>query len=244
MNEPRDVGALGRMSAELVRGALACATTGRVYDLSVELGNETPRLPVTSVAGFNLSQYRTPGSFLPFTDESGMSFSAEVVYGSLHQSTHLDALIHAQRHGRVYGGYRADELLGDFGWRKFGAETIPPVVTRGVVLDVARVVGQMPVPDGYTISVEHLQRAIQSGSVALKPGDAILIRTGKITQYASDRAAFEAGCPGLSGAAASWLADRGMMVFGLDTTSADPNPVPDWNDTAHEALLVRTSSSR
>jgi kynurenine formamidase len=67
----------------------------------------------------------------------------------------------------------------------------------------------------------------------------VLVRTGKIAQYATDRPAFEAGCPGISAAAARWLIEQGMTVFGLDATSADPHPVPDQQDTVHEELLIK-----
>ncbi|MCC7362525.1 MAG: cyclase family protein [Anaerolineales bacterium] len=233
----RPRGALSALSDESVLAALQLARTGKRYDLGVDLGNDLPRLAPDSVVGFNLSQYRTPESFAADAAMLGNSFSVEVVHGSLHQSSHIDALIHAQRHGRVFGGEAVRPLLGDFGWQAHGAETIPPIIMRGVVLDAAAVVGVTPVPDRQAVTVEQLQAAAQD--VALRPGDAVLVRTGKVRQYATDRKAFEAGCPGISGAAARWLAGQGMALFGLDATSADPLPGPDWDDTAHEALLIQ-----
>lgn len=147
--------------------------------------------------------------------------------------------MHAQRHGRVFGGGEAAALLGDRGWRQNGAETIPPIISRAVVIDAAAGLGQTPVPDGHALTAEQLQAAVQQQAVTLRPGDTVLVRTGKIAQYAADMPAFEAGCPGISGPAARWLAEQGMMVFGLDATSADPHPVPDWDDTVHEELLIK-----
>jgi kynurenine formamidase len=227
------------MSAASTRSALALAGQGQVFDLGSLLGNDTPRLPPDSIYGFTLTPYRTPASFADRPAMSGNSFSVEVVQGSLHQSSHLDALIHAQRHGRVFNNGRVDDLLTDRGWQANGAETIPPILCRGVVIDVAATVGQTPVPDGYAVTLAQLQAAVAQQGLALRPGDAVLIRTGKIVQFAADRPAFEAGCPGLSGAAARWLAEQGMMIFGLDTTSADPLPTPDQDDTVHEALLIQ-----
>ncbi len=237
--QTHDVGALSAINPQDVCAALALARRGQVYDLGVDLGNQTPRLPSDVVFPFTLSQYRTPAGFEADASMRGNSFCAEVIQGSLHQSSHIDALIHAQRYGRVYGGGTVAELFGDFGWRAFGAETIPPIVSRGVVIDTVGVVGHTPVPDGYSISAEELQAAVQAQDLRLQPGDTVLIRTGKIVQYATDRAAFETGCPGLSGPAARWLVEQGMIVFGLDATSADPHPVPDWDDTVHEELLIK-----
>ncbi len=241
MTQPvtENVGALAASNAVSVLAALQLARTGRVYDLGVPLGNQSPHLPEEIVVPFALSQHRTPASFNADEAMRGNSFSLEVIHGSIHQSSHIDAFIHAQRFGKVYGGQSVEDLLTNSGWRAFGAETIPPIVTRGVLIDAARVVAQTPVPDGYAISAEQLEQAVRSHRLELRKGDAVLIRTGKITQYATDRAAFEAGCPGISGAAARWLIERGMMVFGLDATSADPQPTSDWEDTVHEALLVK-----
>lgn len=234
-----DIGALATSNPQAVCAAMQSVREGRVYDLGVELGNETPRLTRDVIAPFMLKQYRTPASFGDDESMQGNSFCVEVIEGSLHQSSHIDSFIHAQRFGRVYGGSRVEELFGETGWRAFGAEMIPPIVARGIVIDATTGVGAVPVPDGYAISAEQLERAVRAQNLDLRKGDAVLIRTGKIAQYATDRRAFEAGCPGISGEAARWLIERGMIVFGIDATSADPHPVPDWQDTVHEELLVK-----
>lgn len=234
-----DRGALNAISSQTILEAARLIRAGTVYDLGVDLGNDMPRLPANTVAPFNLSQYRTPASFAADAAMRGNSFNVEVIQGSLHQSSHIDALIHAQRHGRVYGGGEVSALLGDFGWSAFGAETMPPMFRRGVVIDAAAAHGRTPIPDGYPVTARELQAAVQAQGLSLRAGDAVLIRTGKIRQYTTDRPAFEAGCPGLAGEAARWLAAQGMVLFGLDATSADPHPVPDWEDTVHEELLIR-----
>jgi kynurenine formamidase len=222
-----------------VLAALQTVHTGRAFDLGVDLGPNTPRLPPNEVAPYVMSQFRTPASFRDNAEMQGVSFSNEVVYGGLHQSCHIDSLIHCQHEGKVHGGKPVDELLGDFGWSQHGAETIAPIVRRGVVIDIATTVGLLPVPDGYGVTPEDLEAAVANQRLELKPHDAILLRTGKITQFNEHREAFEAGCPGLSADGARWLADRGMALFGLDATSADANPVTTWHDMTHVELLVR-----
>jgi len=234
-----DKGALGAMTAASTRAALELGRQGRVFDLGVHLAQAMPHLSRDAVVPFTLTQFRTPASFLSDASMLGNSFSVELIQGSIHQSSHLDSLIHAQRNGRVYGNRTIEELLTDRGWRAHGVETVPPIVSRAVIIDVATAIGQTPVPDGYAVTAEQMQAAVEQQGVVLRPGDTVLIRTGKIAQYAADIPAFEAGCPGISGPASRWLAEQGMMVFGLDATSADPHPVPDWDDTVHEELLIK-----
>lgn len=239
MTDNIDRGALSNISSQAVLEAMRLVKTGQTYDLGVDLGNALPRLPPDQIFPFSLSQFRTPASFAGKAAMLGNSFNVELIQGSIHQSSHIDALIHAQRHGQVYGGGQITTLLGDFGWSAYGAETIPPIVLRGVVIDAATIQGGLPVPDGYALSAGQLEAAVQAQGLTLRAGDAVLIRTGKITQYMTNRPAFEAGCPGLSAEAARWLVAQGMVLFGLDATSADPHPVPNWDDTVHEELLIR-----
>src|SRR5215203_4987421 len=123
MNQPAglDRGALNSLSSQSVLEALRLVRSGKTYDLGVDLGNALPRLPPDQVMAFNLSQFRSPASFADDAALRGNSFNVEVIQGSIHQSSHIDALIHAQRHGRVYGGGEAAALLGDFGWSAYGA---------------------------------------------------------------------------------------------------------------------------
>jgi len=234
-----NIGALASLTTDSTRAALALARQGQVFDLGVLLGNTTPRLSPDQVVPFLLTQFRTPANFARDPAMRGNSFSVELIQGSIHQSSHIDALIHAQRHGRVFGNRTVDELFTDRGWRENGIDSVPPIIARAVVIDVAASVGRMPVPDGYGVTLAQLQAAVAQQGVQLRPGDVVLLRTGKITQYATDVAAFQAGCPGLCAPAARWLAEQGMLLFGLDATSADPLPVPDQDDTVHEELLIK-----
>ncbi len=111
------IGALGSMDAASTLAALALARQGRVYDLGVLLGNTTPRLTADQVVPFLLTPFRTPSSFAGNAAMRGNSFSVELIQGSIHQSSHIDALIHAQRHGRVFGGQPIEAVFSDRGWR-------------------------------------------------------------------------------------------------------------------------------
>jgi kynurenine formamidase len=187
---------------------------------------------------FTVSNFRSPEDLARQFPMQGMSFHLETITGGIHQGTHIDAFIHAQFAGRTFGGHDMKEVRTDFGWTRHGAETIPPILGRGVLLDIAGLKKQSLLPDGYAISPEELKSAAASAGVPVEKGDHVVIRTGKVQQYIHDNAAFKAGCPGLSGAAARWLADRGAATVGIDTTSGDANPCKDWSKSAHRELLV------
>src|SRR5262249_9225164 len=93
-------------------------------------------------------------------------------------------------------------------------------------------------PDGEEITLEEVQAAVARRGVAIEPGDAVLIRTGKMRQY-DDPAAFEAGQPGLGVAAALWLYEQGMGGVAADNTSGEPQPVLNWARNLHVEMLYR-----
>ena len=117
-------------------------------------------------------------------------------------------------------------------------ETIPPIVGRAVLLDIATLRGVAALPDGDEVSVDDLEAACARASVEVSPGDVVLVRTGKIREFFTDPAAFEAAQPGVGPSGAEWLYERGMAVLGTDTTGTEPIPYPDPAQSTHRAMLV------
>jgi len=229
------VPAVARISGPTVLAALQLARTGRVYDLALELNEGIPQ--------------GNPGAFTPFSftwrvtpegsgGDSPYRFAAETITGPLHIGTHIDALIHVQADGRIFGGELASDARDDRGFNAHGIETVPPIVTRGVVLDVAGRAGQPALADGYEITVADLQDACDAAGVQVREGDAVLVRTGKIREFATDPTRFQAGQPGVGVDAAIWLYDQGMAILATDTTGTEPLPFTDEARTTHRAMLV------
>jgi len=229
-------GALTRIGAEQRRAALALARTGMVYDLGLDLGEHIPQ--------------GNPGEFVPFqltwrTTPEGCAraghafqFAAEAITGTPHVSTHIDGLAHVAADGRIHGGHEVTTVRGDHGFTVAGMEHVPPIVTRGVVLDIAGAQGVEALPDGYEITTADIRCALDRADTAIRPGDAVLVRTGKIREFYADPAAFQRSQPGVGADAAIWLYEAGMAVLGTDTTGSEPVPFVDENRTTHRVMLV------
>jgi kynurenine formamidase len=231
----QDVGALSRITADQILAALALVRHGAVYDLGLEINEKMPQGARGVFVPFSRAFSATPegtGPGEPF------SFAAEVIIGTQHTSTHIDAFVHIQSDGRVYGGDSAATARSDQGWSKHGMESVPPIVGRAVILDVAGRKGLDALPDRYEITVADVQDACRAAAVEVRAGDVVLVRTGKIREFEADPVAFEAAQPGVGPAAAIWLYDQGMAVLGTDTTGTEPLPFPDVQRTTHRAMLV------
>lgn len=234
-------GALSRIDAAKQAAALALGRTGRVFDLGSTYHG---RMPTANDYGtfppFRLIRHRSAAD--PSWDRAttaGTTFSNELVFGTTHQGTHIDAFCHVQRDGRIYGGEAAADVEWDDGWRSRAIETVKPIITRGVLVDLAAHRGVDLLPDGEPIGAAEMQAAVAAQGVRIERGDAVLVRTGKIAAHFADPAAWQAGQPGIGADAAVWLYDQGMAALGADNFSIEPQPIPDWETNVHIEMLYR-----
>jgi kynurenine formamidase len=232
------VSALNRITPQVLAHAATLVKTGRVYDLGAELSDDMPATSKDVFMPYRLLTYRSYGDFERQFGAHGVSFYTEVLMATPHVSTHIDALSHVSKDGHVFGGHRTDEIGRDFGLAAVGIETVPPIVTRGVLLDVAAYKGVERIEDHYEITVDDIKETMSRQGTQLATGDAVLVHTGKMRQYAVDNDAFLAGQPGVGLQASLWLYDQGMAVLGTDTTGTEPQPVTDWEHTVHVAMLM------
>jgi kynurenine formamidase len=141
-----------------------------------------------------------------------------------HMGTHIDALVHFGLDGKIWNGFSAADNLGDRGWRVAGAENIPPLIARGVLIDVAAARGLEMLPEGYRVTREDLVQALKRQNTTLHKGDIVLIRSGRMKLY-NDTKAYMANPPGLGLAAARFLVEEnGAMVVGADNLSFESFP--------------------
>src|SRR5438876_1086142 len=90
--------------------------------------------------------------------------------------THLDALSHLQIGDRGYNGWSVAQLAENWGVNRLGVETVPQIVTRGLLIDVPTTRGEERLVVGDVITVADVERALDG--LEPEPGDAVLFHTG------------------------------------------------------------------
>jgi len=157
-----------------------------------------------------------------------------------HVGTHIDALCHFSCGGKLFGGVDAAGVQSyTGGLQKYSVDTIPPIVRRGVLLDIARVAGVDVLPADFIITPDRLDQALEQTGVAIQPGDVALLRTGW-ANYFEDPAKFisQVRGPGPAVAGARWLSGKGVFAAGSDTVAFEK--VPDPAMPVHVHLLVES----
>lgn len=203
----------------------------RVYDLSVEYYIGMPGWHAAGDPHYQIWMTHTPNGTavddplgVGHAQNRHVSYTGSAISMYTHTGTHIDALNHFGLDGRIWNGFEASKHLGDRGWRKTGAETIPPIVARGVLIDVATARGVDALPPGYRVRRADLVDALSSQGVSLQSGDVVLIRTGRMTAF-RDADAYVKEPPGLSVDAARFLVEEGgAMVIGADNLSLETFP--------------------
>ncbi|MGA9775887.1 MAG: cyclase family protein [Candidatus Dormiibacterota bacterium] len=189
--------------------------SARVFDLSHPLVEGMAVSP--SHVPFTMALTRRHGD-RPRAD--GSSGASELLVMSGHTGTHLDALCHIAADGRLHGGYDAAAAARDGRFSVLGVDSVPPLVLRAVLLDVAGSLGVDSLPPAHRITDIELDRVAAEQGLTVESGDAILVRTGWAHAHWGDRAAFvgtESGVPGVDLSGADWILSRDSPLAGTDT---------------------------
>jgi kynurenine formamidase len=154
-----------------------------------------------------------PDTHGPRTSASGLLTMME------HSGTHIDALCHQACDLRVYKDVAVDEVERSDGFTVYGAETIAPLIARGVLLDVARWKDVDALPPNYAITGDDLAGCARATAVEVKPGDVLLVRTGFAARWADEAAYLDAA--GVSKSGNIWAAEQRVRAVGADNMAWD-----------------------
>jgi kynurenine formamidase len=241
-----EIGMLNLATAEAAARVLADVDGGKTFDLAVDFFVGMPSFTAAGDPPFAMWMSATPGGSLK-DDPLGVgeaqnrmvSRSGDAFSMFTHTGTHIDALNHIGYDGAVFNGFTEAEHLGSRHWLKAGADRHPPIVARGVLLDVAGLHGVEMLPDSHPIGAEDLKATLALQGTELRTGDVVLVRTGRMTVW-PDADAFVPDEPGLDLGGARFLAEAGAMLIGADNIGLERHPSGDpqsWQPV-HTYLLA------
>ena len=215
-------------AASTMRGASA-VRRGVSFPLAIPVdadGPQTGRIPGRS----NPLHTMTSVSYA-FTGDSGdFATSDDKIETGLQSTTHWDALAHAGYDGILFNGLPASVISQDAGATRLGIENFGPVVTRGLLCDVARLKGVEWFEESYAITGADLEECLSSAGLTVEPGDAVLVRTGQMHFFKiGDKQRYADISPGIGLDAVEWLHDNNVACVANDTHVFEPYPCPGAN---------------
>ena len=216
-------GASNRITPQKVLEAIGLVRTGEVYDLGHPLEPGMPALFERTYAIESSSR----GSAIAANDYVGQE---DFFAGQLgHLGTQIDAFAHAGREVEMedgttehvfYNGFTGREMDSRYGFAHLGIENIKPIVTRGVLIDIAAYKGER-LPHGYEVTVEDLEGAMDRQGLSdadFSTGDAIIFRYGWAQLWDQPEEVMT-NAPGIGPAVGEWVINRSPAIFGSDTGS-------------------------
>ena len=233
-----EVGSLNEMTDASRLAALRLATQGKVYDLGVTYDRTSYKWPGHSPG--EIISFRTPEGVKRQGDSPALvndnptktAWHSCALFINDNVATQIDGLGHATEgeDDHWYNGFKEKDWGGNWGPRKCDATTIPPIIARGVLIDVAGFKRMDALPANSIVTVEDLQGALRNQKTVLKPGDVVLIRTGTL-RYWGETGHDEKGqikehdSAGINLETAQWLVEQqGAMMIGSDTSGLEYNP--------------------
>jgi kynurenine formamidase len=135
--------------------------------------------------------------------------------------SHMDALCHYSSDGLMYNGISRETVDLEEGCVKLGITNVKQgIVTRGILMDIARLKGVEYLEPGTPIYVEDLEAWEAEAGVRVGPGDVVFVRSGRWARRAQE-GPWATGrlAAGLHASVAPWLKERGVAMLGSDYTN-------------------------
>jgi kynurenine formamidase len=206
-------GSLNLLTPELVKQAAGLVKTGKVYSLSMPLETNGPQWPLRHRT-WKVTVHRGVG-------KSGSGSADDVVTMHSHSGTHMDALCHYFYDDQIYNGFKASDHITSQGITRNSIDNVPALVGRGVLLDIAAWKGVDNLHLGEGISADDLDQCAAAQGINIQPGDMVLVRTGWMRIFSSDRAQYDSGEPGLDTSTLAWLKAHDIVAIGADNQAVE-----------------------
>ena len=216
------IGNLNLISAESVLAAASLVKEGKVYSLGITIDSTTPAFPPR---GMNLYVVQ-PGQQHEGQPYENMTYNDDIISGWFGIGSQLDGLGHiGDPAGTYYNCNESTEIATITGLTKLGIETVPPMVARGIVLDMAGHFGVDSMEAGQMFTVEDVQAVEEKQGTPIKEGDVVLFHTGWTdAKLEAEPDVWVAAEPGQSEEVASYLVSKNVIAAGADTWGLDVVP--------------------
>ncbi|MDF2369081.1 cyclase family protein [Sneathiella sp.] len=217
-----ELGSANLVSPERTLEASKLIKQGKSVPLGIVIDSSTPAFPPRGLS-LQVVQPNQQGGQKLFAFNG--NYNDDLMQLWLGIGSQIDGLGHLGENGLYYNCLDEKEISQITGLTKLGTHNIPPLVGRGVVIDMTKHFGVPALEAGQFFTAADIQEAAKAQGVEIREGDVVLFYTGWTdTKLESDPVAWVSGEPGTSEDAAEWLAAQNVMAVGSDTWGLDVVP--------------------
>lgn len=215
------IGAANRITEATIKKASRLIKTGKTYSLGLTIDSSMPAFAPRSLSLTVVQPNQQEGN-RPFGD---MTYNDDIFNGWLGVGSQIDGLGHLGHKGVYYNCNEAKDFAAIDGLTRLGIENVPPIVARGIVLDMAAHFGVSHLEAGQFFTVDDVKAVAKKQRTPIREGDVVLFHTGWTdAKLKSDPTAWVSGEPGQSEEVAQYLASKKVVAVGADTWGVDVVP--------------------
>ncbi len=230
-----EIGSANYLKPDLVLKAAQLVKTGKTYALGIETNSKTPAFPPRT---FKLTILQPGQAGTSGLGPNKTTYNDDIIDGWVGIGSQIDGLGHIGVDHVYYNGLKAGEFAEASGLKKLGVEKIPPLVARGVLLDMAAHFGTYVVKEGTAFNTKEIEAVARKQGVEIRQGDVVLFHTGWVSLIGKDDKRYNSGEPGLGVDGAKYLVSKGVLAVGADTWGLEVLPFESKNVfEVHQVLL-------
>ena len=228
------LGSVNMLTPAMAKQAASLVRTGKVYALGIITAPDTPAFPPRTY-GITIVQ---PGQQIgKVVFPNGMTYNDDIIHTWVGIGSQIDGLGHVGLRHEYYNQHRASDFAGVTGLGKLGLEHVPPIVTRGVLVNMAKYFGVETMKEGQAFNSKEIKEAARQQGVTIRKGDVVLFHTGWLNLLGKNNELFGSQEPGLGAEGGRYLAKLDVVAVGADTWGLDVVP-PEQPDTIFQNHLT------
>ena len=232
---PKDtIGAINEITDKEILDATKLVTKGKRYALGMVTGKDTPAWGTRSFALYTVPHGN--GSGITYGHKTRVTSNDDWALVWMGVGSQIDGLGHIGIDHVYYNGFSISDIYTPAGLKKLGVHEIPPIVTRGILLNAVKHYENTK-PDSLmelnekkmlkpnvTITSTDIEAMLNAQSLSVQKGDVVLIHTGFMEMGNVDKNKYFQELPGIDLSAATYLAQFNVTAVGSDTVCLEKFP--------------------
>jgi kynurenine formamidase len=217
-----EIGAANYMTPALALAAARLVKTGKVYSLGITVSTTTPAYPPRTCSIYIVQPGQTGAA--TGLGSTNTTYNDDILTCWTGIGTQLDGLGHIGVGDRYYNGNKWGEFADIGGLKKLGVDKLPPMVARGVLLDMAGYLGVDVVKEGTAFNRAEIDGAARKQGIEIRQGDVVIFHTGWLSLIDKDPKRYASAEPGIGREGARYLVSKGVVAVGADTWAVEAIP--------------------